>query len=71
MVADAVLKLKQKYREVIHLYYYEEYSAKEIGEMLGISENTVFKRLQRARENLKEKLVGNERTEYQVSREAL
>lgn len=68
MVADTVLKLKTKYREVIHLYYYEEYSAKEIGEMLGISENTVFKRLQRARENLKEKLVSNESFEYAVSR---
>ena len=55
-VLGAVMGLKQKYREVIHLFYYEEYSAKEISEMLKISENTVFKRLQRARDKLREKL---------------
>ena len=56
-VMESVLKLKQKHREVIHLFYYEEYTAKEIGEMLGISESTVFKRLQRAREKLKDNLI--------------
>ena len=55
-VLGAVMGLKQKYREVIHLFYYEEYSAKEISEMLKISENTVFKRLQRARDKIKDKL---------------
>ena len=29
-----ILKLPQKYREVLYLYYYEEYSVKEIGIML-------------------------------------
>ena len=59
-VLEAVLSLKRKYREVIHLFYYEEYSAKEISELLGISENTVFKRLSRAREQLKKYLYDKE-----------
>jgi len=68
-VMEAVLKLKQKYREVIHLFYYEDYTAKEIGEMLGISENTVFKRLQRAREKLKDSILQKEALEYTIRQE--
>ena len=30
---DAVMKLGEKYRIVVHLYYYEEYSVKEIAEI--------------------------------------
>jgi len=62
LVLEAVLKLKQKYREVIHLFYYEDYSAKEIGEMLGISESTVFKRLQRGRDKLKDSILRSNKT---------
>ena len=54
---EAVLSLKAKYREIVHLFYYEEYSAKEIGELLGMSEGTVFKRLQRAREQIKDYII--------------
>ena len=59
-VFDAVIKLKRKYREVIHLFYYEEYSAKEIAELIGVTENTVFKRLQRGREQIKTYLENKE-----------
>ena len=52
-VMEAVMSLKRKYREVIHLFYYEEYSAREIAGVLGISENAVFKRLERARYQIK------------------
>ncbi len=55
-VLEAVLSLKKKNREIIHLFYFEEYSAKEIAGILGISEDTVFKRLQRARGQLKKYL---------------
>jgi len=68
-VMEAVLKLKQKYREVIHLFYYEDYTAKEIGEMLGISETTVFKRLQRAREKLKDSIFQKEALGYTIRQE--
>lgn len=52
----AVMELAQKYRVVVHLYYYEDYSTKEIAQLLGIRETAVSTRLLRARNMLKEKL---------------
>ena len=49
----AVNSLDRKYRIAVHLYYFEGYSVKEIGEILGVSENTVSTRLARARGKLK------------------
>ncbi len=46
-------KLPQNYQAVIHLYYYEEYSVREIAEILSISESNVQVRLKRARDRLK------------------
>lgn len=59
-VYDAVMALPEKYRMVIHLFYYEELSVKEIGSVLRLSETAVKSRLHRAREVLKEKLKGAE-----------
>lgn len=53
---DAVTALPYKYRIVVHLYYYEEYSVKEIAEILHIKKTTVQTQLMRARKRLKEKL---------------
>lgn len=39
----------KKYRIVIHLFYYEDYSVREIGEILKISESNVKVRLSRGR----------------------
>ena len=50
---EALLRLAPKYRTVIHLFYYEGYSARETGELLGISQSAVTTRLQRARQKLK------------------
>ncbi|XCP86354.1 RNA polymerase sigma factor [Roseburia hominis] len=52
----AVQKLPPRYKEVVHLYYYEEYSVKEIAEILHISETTIQTRLMRARKKLKQQL---------------
>lgn len=52
-----VLDLPKKYRIVIHLYYYEDYSIKEISKILDIKETTIQTQLQRAREMIKKKLV--------------
>ncbi|MBQ7835059.1 MAG: sigma-70 family RNA polymerase sigma factor [Ruminiclostridium sp.] len=52
-VYEAVMKLPQKYRVVIHLFYYEDYSIKEIAEILKIKENTVKSQLSRGRKLLK------------------
>ena len=51
-----MLKLSAKYRTVIHLYYYEGYTAAEVGELLGLGPSTVRTRLARAREKLKAQL---------------
>src|SRR5699024_1934492 len=59
-VLEAVLELPEKYRDVVYLYYYEEYTAPEIGRILGKKENTVYTLLKRARKILKDKLGGDE-----------
>ena len=51
-----VLALPEKYRIVIHLYYYEDYSVAEIAELLNLSESNVKIRLSRGRSMLKAKL---------------
>lgn len=51
-----IMKLPKKYSTVIHLYYYEGYSVKEISEILNISQSNVQIRLMRARNKLKEML---------------
>lgn len=53
-----VLKLPIKYRTVIHLYYYEEYSIKEISQILKVNENTIKSRLARARKELEKTVEG-------------
>lgn len=57
-VLEAVLSLPEKYRNVIYLYYYEEYPAVEIARILGKKENTVYSWLSRARELLRERIGG-------------
>ncbi len=52
-VWEAVKSLPEKYREVIHLFYYEGYSTSEIAAILGCNETTVRSRLSRSREQLK------------------
>ncbi len=50
---EALDKLPQNYRTVIHLYYYEGYSVKDISMIVGISESNVQVRLKRARDKMK------------------
>ena len=57
-VLEAVLSLPDKYREVVYLHYYEDYSAPEIGRILGKNVNSVYTLLNRARQQLREKLGG-------------
>lgn len=53
-----VLELPRKYKIVIHLYYYEDYSVNKIAEILKIKQSTVKTHLFRARNLLKNKLKG-------------
>lgn len=56
-VFTAVMELPKKYRQVVHLYYYEDYSTQEIAELLGISQSAVTTRLLRGRQRLKKTLL--------------
>ena len=53
---SAVRSLLQAYSAVIHLYYYEGYSIKEIARLLALPVPTVGTRLARGRERLREML---------------
>ena len=55
-VFQVVMGLKPKYRVVVYLRYYEEYTTQEIGQLLKISQSAVTTRLNRARRMLKEQL---------------
>lgn len=57
-VLAAVLSLPAKYRSVIHLFYYENYSMQEISEILRKSSGTIGTWLSRGRKLLKTKLEG-------------
>lgn len=58
---NAILGLPEKYRIPIHLYYYEEYSVREISNLLHKSESTIQTQLQRGREKIKQALERSER----------
>jgi len=53
LLSEAILALPEKYRNVIILYYYEQFSVKDIAGILNISENTVKTQLKRGRDKLK------------------
>lgn len=57
---DELKKLPADDRQIIYLHYYEGYAAKEIAQFMGLRENTVHKRLSRAREKLKKYLTEEE-----------
>ena len=52
LVQQLLEKLPENEREVVTLYYLDEMSTKEIGEVMGVSVNTITSRLQRARKRL-------------------
>ena len=58
----AVKDLPMKYRQIIHLYYFEDYTVREIADIMNLSETAVQTRLLRARQKIKENLevYGNE-----------
>ena len=58
-VMDAVLSLPEKDRIIVYLYYYEEYSCCQIGDILQMKETTIQTRLARARGKLRSILAGS------------
>jgi DNA-binding transcriptional ArsR family regulator len=59
-VREALATLPDIYREIISLYHYEHLLYREIAELLDLPLGTVMNRLFRARQRLKDKLVGLE-----------
>ena len=57
-LAEEIMRLPRKYREVIVLYYYEDMKLAEIAKTLGVSAMTVSRRIDKARNLLKDLLKG-------------
>lgn len=55
-VVEAVKALPSKYRQVIHLFYFEDLTVAEIAKILKSKENTVKSQLSRARKMLEKNL---------------
>lgn len=55
-LTQQVMELPIKYREVILLFYYQEFTSIEISKLLDCSENTVKTRLRRAKGLLRDKI---------------
>lgn len=58
-VADAIVRLPETYKAVIHLHYYEGYTIAEVARILHLSTSAVKMRLKRGRELLKFELEEN------------
>ncbi len=58
-VLAAVLRLPERYRTVIYLHYYENYTPSEIARMTNSTEPAIYKQLSRARAKLRKKLGGD------------
>ncbi|MDR3278208.1 MAG: RNA polymerase sigma factor [Oscillospiraceae bacterium] len=65
---ERLLALPEKYKTVLYLYYIEEYSVREIAEMLSRGESTIQSQLMRGRKRLKIDLGGNEHGKKQFER---
>lgn len=55
-IMNAVLSLPEKYRIPIHLFFYENFSVKQIAAALSLNEATVKTRLKRGKEKLRSML---------------
>lgn len=52
----AVLKLPTKYRQIVHLFYYEDMSIESISQITGMKTSTIKSQLHRARLMMKDSL---------------
>jgi RNA polymerase sigma factor for flagellar operon FliA len=57
-LADAIARLPEREKLVVTLYYYEELTLREIGEVLGVTESRVSQLHTKAVQRLKSRLAG-------------
>lgn len=57
----ALMRTPEKYRDILYLFYIQQYSVAEIAQILKTNENTVKTRLRRGREKLKQIYGGDDR----------
>ena len=55
-ILSYILRMPKQHQEVLILYYYDEFSTKEIAKILDIPQGTVKSRLARGRKQLKDLL---------------
>ncbi len=55
-VRQAIRRMEKKYRDIIHLYYFEDLSYEQISSALRLPINTVRTHLRRAKEDLKKRI---------------
>lgn len=55
-VWEAVFALPQKYRDVVYLHYFEDYTAPQISRILGKNVNTIYTLLTRSKQMLRARL---------------
>jgi len=61
-IADAIARLPEREKLVVTLYYYEELTLREIGEVLGVTESRVSQLHTKAILRLKARLAGSTRS---------
>ncbi|MDE5862762.1 MAG: RNA polymerase sigma factor [Lachnospiraceae bacterium] len=57
VIADLLRDIPDKYSAVLYLFYFEEYSTKEIADILKRKESTIRTQLQRGRDILRKKMM--------------
>ncbi len=62
-IFSCILELKESYKTIIILHYYDNYSIKEIASILNISETNALTRLNRARVKLKNIIIERKNNE--------
>jgi RNA polymerase sigma-70 factor (ECF subfamily) len=65
-VLDALQQLAPKYREALQLTYWESLTAAEVAVVVGCSEPAAWKRISRAKAELREILALNDRKEARI-----
>ena len=70
-VRNKLLKLDSKYKTVLYLFYYEDYTVEMIANTLSLSKSNVKMRLKRGRELLKNELEEYSNDEKKIIKEAI